>query len=140
MNDELVTADLSGADLEQRQLETGVGIVAPFDFVLDPALVDTPSVDRAFFLEPGVGYIRVASFDPKTAQLLKQAIEKLGGAKLKGLVLDLRNNPGGVVQAALESASYFLKPGQRIISAKGRSIVRKSGYRFFRINDATTKA
>lgn len=89
---------------------------------LNPALVDSPSVDRAFLLRPGVGYVRVASFDPQTGKLLKQAIEKLGGDKLTGLVLDLRNNPGGVVEAALQSAALFLKPGQRILSIKGRSV------------------
>ena len=96
--------------------------VRPLQFVLDPELVDAPSVDRAFHLQPGIGYIRVTGFDPQTAKQLKQAIEKLGGDKLKGLVLDLRDNPGGVVQAALEVASYFLQPGQRILSVKGRSI------------------
>ena len=92
------------------------------NFVLDPALVDSPSVDRAFLLKPGVGYIRANGFDPQTAKQLKDAIENLGGQKLKGLVLDLRDNPGGVVQAALEAASYFLKPEQRILSVKGRSV------------------
>ena len=92
------------------------------NFVLDPALVDSPSVDRAFLLKPGVGYIRANGFDPQTAKQLKDAIENLGGQKLKGLVLDLRDNPGGVVQAALEAASYFLKPGQKILSVKGRSV------------------
>src|SRR5215469_7754620 len=91
-------------------------------FVLNPELVDAPSVDRAFFLRPGIGDIRVSSFDPQTAKQLKQAIEQLGGEKLKGLVFDFRNNPGGVVQTALECASYFLKPEQRILSVKGRSI------------------
>ncbi len=91
-------------------------------FVLDPELVDAPSVDRAFLLRPGLGYIRVTGFDPQTAKQLKDAIEKLGGAKLQSLVLDLRNNPGGVVQAAMEVASYFLQPGQKILSVKGRSI------------------
>ena len=98
------------------------GNVRTLQFVLNPELVDAPSVDRAFFLRPGIGYIRVSSFDPQTAKQVKEAIEKLGGEKLKGLVLDLRNNPGGVVQTALECASYFLKPGQRILSVKGRSI------------------
>jgi carboxyl-terminal processing protease len=92
------------------------------NFVLDPALVDSPSVDRAFLLRPGLGYIRANGFDPQTAKQLKDAIENLGGEKLKGLVLDLRDNPGGVVQAALEAASYFLKPGQKILSVKGRSV------------------
>lgn len=91
-------------------------------FVLDPALVDAPSVDRSFLLDAHIGYVRVNGFDPKTAQQLKAAIETLGGGKLTGLVLDLRDNAGGVVQAALASASYFLKPGQRLLSVKGRSI------------------
>jgi carboxyl-terminal processing protease len=98
------------------------GNVRPLQFILDPELEDAPSVDRAFLLRPGIGYIRVSGFDPQTGKQLKEAIEKLGGEKLHGLVLDLRENPGGVVQAALESASYFLKPGQRILSVKGRSI------------------
>lgn len=92
------------------------------NFVLDPALVDAPSVDRAFLLRPGVGYVHLSGFDPQTARQAKEAIEKLGGGKLKGLVLDLRDNPGGVVQTALELASYFLKPGQKLLSVKGRSI------------------
>jgi carboxyl-terminal processing protease len=98
------------------------GNVRLLNFILDPALVDAPSVDRAFLLKPGIGYIRATSFDPQTAKQLKEAIESLGGQKLRGLVLDLRDNPGGVVQAALEATSYFLKPGQRILSVKGRSI------------------
>jgi carboxyl-terminal processing protease len=102
------------------------GNARPLEFVLDPELLDSPSVDRAFLLQEGIGYIRVTGFDPQTAKQLKDAIEKLGGDKLKGLVLDLRDNPGGVVQAALESASYFLKPGQKILSVKGRSIEDQS--------------
>ena len=94
----------------------------PLEFVLDPALVDSPSVDRAFMLKPGVGYVRATGFDPQTAKQLKQAIDSLGGDKLKGLVLDLRDNPGGVVQTSLEAAAFFLNPGQRVLSVKGRSI------------------
>jgi len=98
------------------------GNVRPLPFVLDPELVDAPSVDRAYFLRPGVGYVRVNGFDPQTARQLKDAVEKLGGASLKALVIDLRDNPGGVVDGALASAAYFLKPGQRILSVKGRNI------------------
>jgi hypothetical protein len=50
-----------------------------------------PSVERAFLLKPGIGYLRVSSFDEKTGRLIRDAIEKLGGRNLKGLVLDLRN-------------------------------------------------
>jgi carboxyl-terminal processing protease len=91
------------------------------DFALTPELVDAPSVDRAFLLRPGVGYVRIASWDLQTAKEFSDALQKLGGASLQGLVIDLRNNPGGVVQAALNGASMFLEPGQRILTAKGRS-------------------
>lgn len=98
------------------------GNARPMQFVLDPALVDAPSVERVFLLRASVGYIRVSGFDPQTGRQFKEAVEKLGGAKLKALVLDLRDNGGGVVQAALEMASYFVKPGQKLLSVKGRSI------------------
>jgi carboxyl-terminal processing protease len=112
---------------ETRQHQAKIDVRRPgnarvLQFVLTPELVDSPSVDRAFLLQPGIGYVRIANFDPQTGKLTKDAIEKLGGSQLKGLVLDLRNNPGGVVQTALETASLFLKPGQRILSVKGRSI------------------
>ena len=112
---------------ESRQHQAQLVVRRPsnarmLQFVLDPALVDAPSVDRAFLLQADIGYVRVNAFDPQTAKQFKEAIEGLGGAKLKGLVLDLRDNGGGVVQAALASAAFFLEPGQRLLSVKGRSM------------------
>jgi len=92
------------------------------ELTLVPAEMQTSSVERVFQLQPGIGYIRVADFEQKTGQQIRDGIEKLGGRNLKGLVLDLRNNPGGLVGAALETASFFLKPGQVILSAKGRNV------------------
>jgi len=89
---------------------------------LTPENMKTSSVERVFELQPGIGYIRVSSFEEKTARQIHDGIEKLGGRNLKGLVLDLRNNPGGLMTAALETASFFLKPGQVILSAKGRNV------------------
>jgi carboxyl-terminal processing protease len=88
--------------------------------------METPSVERAFLLGVGVGYIRVSSFDDHTVQGLKEAIEKLGGDRLTGLVLDLRNNLGGLVTAALETASLFLRPGQTILTVRGRHAPEKA--------------
>jgi carboxyl-terminal processing protease len=90
-------------------------------FNLTPELVDSPSVERAFPLQNGYGYIRVTSWDLQTAKQLKGAIEKLGANSLQGLVLDLRDNPGGVVKASLDAAAMFLNAGQRILTAKGRA-------------------
>jgi carboxyl-terminal processing protease len=111
---------------EARQREAHLSVRRPgnmrlLQFTLSPDLIDSPSVDRAFLLKPGIGYVRVASFEPKTGALLKSSIESLGGQDLKGLAIDLRNDPGGVVQAALEAAALFLKPGQKILSIRGRA-------------------
>jgi carboxyl-terminal processing protease len=85
-----------------------------------PAELQSPSVDRAFLLQPGIGYVRATSFETNTGKEIHEAVEKLGGRSLRGLVLDLRDNPGGVLTAALDTASLFLQPGQKILSARGR--------------------
>ena len=91
-----------------------------FRFALTPELVDTPSVDRAFEITPGIAYLRIKGFEGPTGKLVKDTIEKLGGANLKGLIIDLRDNPGGAVQSAVETASLFLKPDQLVFTVKGR--------------------
>jgi carboxyl-terminal processing protease len=95
-------------------------------FVLTPEEMQSPSVDRAFFIGAGIGYIRVTSFDGQTAVELKEAINKLGGDKLAGLVLDFRNNPGGMVTTALEMSSLFLTPGTKIVTVRGRHYPEKT--------------
>ena len=87
---------------------------------MTPAEMQSPSVDRIFMPRPGIGHIRANSFGMGTGKEIREAIEKLGGNKLNGLVLDLRGNPGGVLDAALETAALFLPSGTRLISARGR--------------------
>src|SRR5271169_5727843 len=94
-------------------------------FTLIPEEMQAPSVERAFLLAPGIGYLRVSSFEEKTPGQIKEAIEKLGGTTLKGLVLDLRNNPGGLLTAALDTVSLFLKPGLTILTVRGRAVPQK---------------
>jgi carboxyl-terminal processing protease len=111
---------------QSRQQEARLDVRRPgnarlLQFVLTPEDVDSPAVDRAFFLRPGIGYTRINNFENETGEQLEKAIEALGGDKLKGLVLDLRNNPGGVLPAALNVCSLFLKPGTKILSIRGRS-------------------
>lgn len=89
---------------------------------LVPEQMQAPSVDRVFLLQPGIAYIRVAAFEATTGRDIQAAIEKLGGQNLKGLVLDLRNNPGGLVTSALETARLFLKAGKVILTARGRNV------------------
>src|SRR5580658_6831642 len=89
---------------------------------LVPEEMQSPSVERVFELQPGIAYIRVAAFEESTGRDIQAAIEKLGGKDLRGLVLDLRNNPGGLVTAALQTAALFLKPNKVILTAHGRNV------------------
>lgn len=64
--------------------------------------------------------VRVSSFGATTAQDLRTAVQNLGGTNLRGLVLDLRGNPGGRLSAAIEMASLFLRRGQTVLEVRGR--------------------
>ena len=122
-----LTQLLTEARQQQAQLDVKrPGSAGVRQFTLTPEELQAPSVDRAFFVGAGIGYIRVASFEESTAQLIHDAIEKLGGERLSGLILDLRNNPGGLMNAALETASLFLDPGQKILSVRGRNVPEHS--------------
>jgi carboxyl-terminal processing protease len=122
-----LTALLGQSRQQQAQLEVRRGGSARLlHFVLTPEEMQSPSVERTFFVGAGIGYVRVSSFDEHTAADLKKAIEKLGGDRLAGLVLDLRNNPGGMVNAAIDTAALFLQPGTRIVTVRGRHVPEKS--------------
>lgn len=95
---------------------------APFDVTLTRANIQVKSV-KAQLLEDGYGYIRITQFQVKTGEEVAAALAKLrkenGNKKLKGIILDLRNNPGGVLQSAVEVVDHFIKKGL-IVYTKGR--------------------
>jgi len=94
----------------------------PQEFLLRRSEVQLPSV-AAETLAPGIGYLRISDFTNSTATELAAAVARVRGAhqeKLRGLIIDLRNNPGGVLEAASASADEFLEQGI-IVSADGRS-------------------
>lgn len=93
----------------------------PFDVTLARAVIQVKSV-KSQMLEDGYGYIRITQFQVKTGEEVGKALAKLrkdNGKKMRGLVLDLRNNPGGVLQSAVEVADHFLTKGL-IVYTKGR--------------------
>ena len=98
------------------------GNAEPLQFTLKRARVELRSV-KAELLEPGMGYVRISQFSETTGNDLDAALtdlRKRNGAPLKGLVLDLRNNPGGVLEAAVSVSDAFLDSGV-IVTAKGRT-------------------
>ena len=96
------------------------------DFDLKPAEVAQPSADKSFLLSPGTGYIHLNGFEQRTPQEVLDAVVQLSTPPLKGLVLDLRDNHGGVVDAAIDVASLFLPPGTLVMTARGRSSPEKA--------------
>jgi carboxyl-terminal processing protease len=79
---------------------------------------------RARLLEPGFGYVRISQFNETTGGDLRKALTNISGGKptaLQGLILDLRNNPGGVLEAAVEVSDGFLQGGV-IVTASGRGV------------------
>jgi carboxyl-terminal processing protease len=102
------------------------GNVVAQDFELNPAQVATPTVDKAFLLEPGFAYLHLTGFDIKTPQEVSDTLLRWGGANLKGLLLDMRDNRGGVVDAAVGLVSLFLKPDLLVFTQRGRSMPEKS--------------
>lgn len=121
MNIEQLVAVLSQS--RRRTAELMVmrpGLTRLMTMTLVPAELADPSVTRAFTLRPGVGYLKLANFEQETSREFKKAVEQLGGRELKGLVLDMRGNQGGIVQAAVETASFFLEAGETIHWIQGR--------------------
>lgn len=95
------------------------GAGRPFDVQLERAAIKVKSV-RSEILEPGYGYLRITQFQNNTGDELRRSLKELNSkGQLKGLVMDLRNNPGGVLQAAVEVADSFLSGGL-IVYTKGR--------------------
>ncbi len=85
------------------------------------ASIPRPSVPLAFFIEPGIGYVKILSFGETTGEELDQAMRRLHEGRLKGLVLDLRGNQGGLLTAGVRVAERFLQRGQTIVSHRGRA-------------------
>ena len=92
-----------------------------FDLVRDE--IPRYSVDLAFLLKPGVGYIHVTNFMETTSREVGDALVQFqaGNGNLHGLVLDLRNNPGGLLNEAVSMSDKFLKEGQIVVSQRGRA-------------------
>lgn len=106
-----------GSEVEITILRSGE--TAPRTVTLTREIIRTESV-KSELLEPGYGYLRISQFQNRTGEQVRNALTRMAQeAPLDGLVLDLRNNPGGVLQSAVEVADAFLDEGL-IVYTEGR--------------------
>ncbi len=91
-----------------------------FDLVRDE--VFHPSVDLAFMIRPGIGYMHVTQFIETTSREVADALDKFSKqGDVRGVLIDLRGNPGGLLNEAVEMSDQFLKKGQIVVSQRGRA-------------------
>jgi carboxyl-terminal processing protease len=98
-----------------------IGMKEPIPLTIVRAAIPTNSISNVLMLRPGVGYIRIKDFTSTTVRELDDAIDKLQQQGMQKLVLDLRMNPGGLLDAAVGVSDHFLDKGQMIVYTKGRT-------------------
>lgn len=100
---------------------------APMDFELVRGGVPLPSIRNYFMLPDGVGYIGLTGgFQETTSEELGEAIAELNKQGMKSLILDVRNNPGGILEQSVEVVSRFIPTDQTVVSVKGRANYAKT--------------
>jgi carboxyl-terminal processing protease len=120
MTSDLVAKALKGpkgTHVQVTMTREGQSKPLAFDLVRDE--IPHPSVDLKYEIRPGIGYIHLTQFQETTAHEVIEAIDGFGD--LKGLVLDLRGNPGGLLSQAVEICDHLLSKGQTIVSQRGRA-------------------
>jgi carboxyl-terminal processing protease len=120
MTSDLVAKALKGpkgTHVQVTMARDGQAKPLTFDLVRDE--IPHPSVDLKYEIRPGVGYIHLTQFQETTGQEVTDAIDSFGN--LKGLVLDLRGNPGGLLSQAVDVCDHLLTKGQTIVSQRGRA-------------------
>jgi carboxyl-terminal processing protease len=89
------------------------------DFTITREVIKIKSV-KSKLLEDGIGYIKINQFQEQTSSDLAQAMDKLSQDNIHSLVLDLRNNPGGLLNSAIDVSSQFLSPGKLVVFIKDK--------------------
>jgi carboxyl-terminal processing protease len=98
-----------------------IGMKEPIPLTITRAAIPTNSISNTLMIRPGVGYIRIKDFTSTTVRELDDAITKLEDQGMQKLILDLRMNPGGLLDAAVGVSDHFLDKGQMVVYTKGRT-------------------
>ena len=96
------------------------GVDKLLDFNITRAIIKLKSIKKIEMIEGDIGYVKISEFQERTGQDLKEAVKQLKAQGAKNLVIDLRNNPGGLLDSAVEAADLFLPQGSMIVYTEGR--------------------
>ncbi|HSJ63156.1 MAG TPA: S41 family peptidase [Gemmatimonadaceae bacterium] len=96
------------------------GVMQPIEHRFTRALIHVPAVPYALMLDGNVGYVPLQTFNETASEELTQAVEVLRKQGARSLILDLRDNPGGILDQALSVSDLFLREGQEIAAVKAR--------------------
>ncbi|MDQ6635849.1 MAG: S41 family peptidase, partial [Gemmatimonadota bacterium] len=120
-SDEALKALRGNAGSSVRVAVERPGVAARLPFSLTRAVIEVNPVSHALMVRDGVGYVDLAVFSTTAAAELSHAIDSLRSAGARSLVLDLRGDPGGLLDQGVGVADLFLDAGQRIVSTRGRT-------------------
>jgi carboxyl-terminal processing protease len=96
------------------------GVATPIKANLTRAVIHIPAVPYSLVFDNTVGYVVAQRFSESTAEEIAQAVKALEAKGAKGVILDLRGNPGGILEQAVATSNVFLKRGQDVLSQRGR--------------------
>jgi len=96
------------------------GLDDPLDYTVVRDVIKIDSVPYAFVLDDDIGYVRISRFSRTTAEELREKLGELSDAGIRGLVVDVRSNPGGLLSQAVDVSDVFLDTGELVVSTKGR--------------------
>ncbi len=96
------------------------GLEKPLDITIIRDIIEIKSV-KSRIIEDKIGYVKLTQFQQKTAEELKKALKDFSKKEINSLILDLRNNPGGLLKGAVDVSTQFLSTGKLVVYIKGRS-------------------
>lgn len=97
------------------------GLAEPLEFTVTRAEIPQTTVRYAYMIAPGTGYLSISDFSRSTGGEVTRALASLREQGMRRLLLDLRNNGGGLLDQAIEVADQFLPPGAKIVETRGRT-------------------
>ena len=105
------------------------GVDELLEFNMTRAIIKLKSISKAIIVEDDIAYIQIEEFQERTARDLRKSIKDLREKGAKNLIIDVRNNPGGLLDASVETADHFLEPGTLIVYTEGRDPKKRMDFK-----------